>query len=754
MRQATHILCDNQLFLGFGSISVCATIDINVLSRIGLLCLKMGLIFLYLLVTMAARSGMGSSWTFRMSSCTRRSSARGLRFSGEIPTLACGVLPRRPSRFSRRDRGFVNRHFSLRATRPELPLLLHPNVQAALNECRPVVALESTIIAHGLPFPQNLELAHRLDLLFHKYGVESATIAINEGVCKVGLSAEEMEDLARPRTGEPQTAKCSSRDIALLLARQQLLKTKSDPADKATVSVPTWGATTVASTMVIAHAAGIPVFVTGGIGGVHRYGQDTLDVSADLIELGRTQVIVVSAGIKSILDIPRTLQVLETQGVPTVAYQTDEFPAFFSPRSGVAAPARLDTPEEIASAFWAAKSLGLNHGMLVAVPNYNPAGEKVELAINTALREADETNIVGPAVTPFLLKRISELTDGDSLRSNLSLVEANAMVGAEIAVAIASRNAVGMAISRPKSRVVVVGGAVKDIVAKPFPGAKLALGTSNPGSCIESDGGVGRNVAEVLGRLGMAPIFFTSVGRDDRGKALIDRLTFECGVHTSESTIHRAKDVATATYVAILDEQGDLHAACADMRALEGIKAPPMEVLEQADFLVIDANPPMSVLRETSRRALEAGTCVVFEPTSSPKAAKVALDDEFMSSITYSFPNLDEVAALAHFPHACRLAWNPNDRSSQQQVELAAERCLDRMRKNEAYLVITMGKDGVLLAHRKDGLGTRFDHFPIANDAVHVRNTTGAGDSLCGAAGRKVGSGRCADRHGSSDLQP
>jgi pseudouridine-5'-phosphate glycosidase len=199
-----------------------------------------------------------------------------------------------------------------------------------------------------------------------------------------------------------------------------------------------WGATTVASTMRLAHLAGISTFVTGGIGGVHRNGENSMDVSADLTELGQTPVVVVSAGIKSILDISRTMEVLETNSVPTVGWQTDDFPAFFSPTSGVPCPARVDTADDVARTYWAARRLRLPQGMLVAVPNHDPAGAAVERAIQTALAEAERSNVRGQDVTPYILKAVAEKTGGDSLRSNMALVRNNAVVGADIAIAISN----------------------------------------------------------------------------------------------------------------------------------------------------------------------------------------------------------------------------------------------------------------------------------------------------------------------------
>mmetsp|Transcript_4641 Transcript_4641/g.9919 ORF Transcript_4641/g.9919 Transcript_4641/m.9919 type:complete len:361 (-) Transcript_4641:217-1299(-) len=298
-------------------------------------------------------------------------------------------------------------------------------VKNALAEGKPVCALESTIVAHGMPFPENLQLAQEVEQILEYNGVVPATIAVRDGVCRVGISGEELHDLARAGE-EGRAQKCTTRDLPVILA------TVGSQKKKGTM----WGATTVASTMKLAHLAGISTFVTGGIGGVHRNGEVSMDISSDLTELGQTPVVVVSAGIKSILDIRRTIEVLETNGVPTFGWQTDEFPAFFSPSSRLSSPARADTPEEIANAYWAARQLQLPQGILVGVPNNDPSGANVEVAIQAALTEAEELEIHGQDVTPYILKTVAEKTGGDSLKSNMALVRQNAVVGAKIAIAI------------------------------------------------------------------------------------------------------------------------------------------------------------------------------------------------------------------------------------------------------------------------------------------------------------------------------
>lgn len=501
--------------------------------------------------------------------------------------------------------------------------------------------------------------------------------------------------------------------------------------------------------MALAHAAGIYSFVTGGIGGVHRDGEVSMDVSADLTELSRTPVLVVSAGIKSILDIPRTLEVLETYSVPTVAYQTDEFPCFFSPNSGVMAPYRMDSAEEVASAFLAARDLQLSSGMLVAVPPPNSAGESIEHAIQEALAESNRLGLQGQAVTPFILKYVAEKTGGDSLRCNISLVQNNAKIGTDIAIAIAEHNnatAVGVVPQRvvpsrvvpPKqapqpSRIIVMGGTVLDVVAKPK-AEKLILGTSNPADCTESDGGVGRNVAEVLGRLGSKPLLYSAVGGDARGQALRDRQV-DYGIQDSNLTISVEKEYNTATYLAVLEgKTNDLHTACADMDVMSEIRRPPDEILAQADILVLDANPPLEVLVEAAQVASNMGVDVVFEPTSVPKAQLAAHDPVFLSCLYGAFPNLDELIAMRDAAYGIRHATKTVDLGL-DGIQVIAARLLCCMSPAAgAYLVVTLGSEGVLLASRleKDTSEYQFRHFPV-KEKVDVQNCTGAGDSLCGA---------------------
>ena len=292
---------------------------------------------------------------------------------------------------------------------------LAPEVKAALDEGRPVVALESTIISHGMPYPQNVETALQVEQIIRENGAVPATIAILGGRLKAGLSHEEIEYLGKKGT---DVIKASRRDVSMLVAQGED------------------GATTVTTTMMIAHMAGIRVFATGGIGGVHRGAETTMDISADLEELASTPVMVICAGAKSILDLGLTLEYLETKGVPVLGYQTKELPAFYTRKSGFPVDYQVDTPKDLAKALKVQADLGLRGGILVTNPipeEYSMDPAVINQAIDEAIRQANEQGIHGKATTPFLLAKVKELTGGDSLDSNIQLVFNNARLAAQTA---------------------------------------------------------------------------------------------------------------------------------------------------------------------------------------------------------------------------------------------------------------------------------------------------------------------------------
>ncbi|MBQ0009757.1 MAG: pseudouridine-5'-phosphate glycosidase [Ruminococcus sp.] len=295
---------------------------------------------------------------------------------------------------------------------------LSPEVAAALAAHKPVVALESTIISHGMPYPQNVETALAVEQTIRENGATPATIAIIGGRLKAGLTREEITYLGKKGTA---VTKASRRDLPVLVARGED------------------GATTVTTTMMIAAMAGISVFATGGIGGVHRGAETTMDISADLEELAKTPVMVICAGAKSILDLGLTLEYLETKGVPVIGYGTEELPAFYTRKSGFSVDYRLDSPEELARAFHAAREMGLAGGMLVTNPipeEYSMDPAVIGAAIDEAVAEAGTLGIHGKATTPFLLAKIKDITGGESLASNIQLVLNNARLAAKTAAAL------------------------------------------------------------------------------------------------------------------------------------------------------------------------------------------------------------------------------------------------------------------------------------------------------------------------------
>lgn len=292
---------------------------------------------------------------------------------------------------------------------------INPEVQKALDNNQPVVALESTIISHGMPYPQNVKTALEVEGILREKGVVPATIGIIDGVGVVGMTPEEIEEFGK-RQG---IIKVSRRDLPVIMAKKL------------------WGATTVATTMIFAAKAGIEVFVTGGVGGVHRGAQETFDISADLQELAHTNVTVICAGAKAILDLPLTLEYLETFGVPVLGYKTKELAAFYTRTSGLMVDYQMDSEKEIAEAILAKREMGLDGGVLVTNPipeEYAMNKEEMDIAINSAIEEMNKQGVHGKDSTPFLLAKIKELTGGKSLDSNIQLVFNNARVGAQVAI--------------------------------------------------------------------------------------------------------------------------------------------------------------------------------------------------------------------------------------------------------------------------------------------------------------------------------
>ncbi|TRY56110.1 hypothetical protein DNTS_015242 [Danionella cerebrum] len=517
---------------------------------------------------------------------------------------------------------------SCRRCKQDSLFTIHPHVKEALADHKPVVALESTIITHGMPYPYNFSTAKEVEAIVRAEGAIPATVGILEGRIHVGLSTDELDFLAQSKTAQ----KVSRRDLPYVISQGLS------------------GGTTVSGTMIAAHKAGIPVFVTGGIGGVHRDGENTLDVSADLTELGRTPIAVVSAGVKSILDIGRTLEFLETQGVCVATYgDSKSFPAFFSQKSGFDSPFHVST---------STLSLGLQSGLLFAVPipeEHAATGQQIEEAIQTAVAEASLKGVMGRDVTPFILQRVNELTKGKSLQANIALIHNNAKVGSWIACALAERsekhgNSFRGVIKNKKSkeqkmasRAVVIGGINVDFIAKGT-AKELVFGQTNPGVVCQSFGGVGRNIADCLSRLGCKPLFISAIGKDSHSEAVLNYCK-----HMDTSAVARLQDQRTATYCAVITESGELSLGLGDMDIHQQIQEQYVsefeDQLSSASLIICDGNIPVSTIDYICCVAKQHTVPVWFEPTDTDKACKPFLSESW-KALAYASPNLSELCTI------------------------------------------------------------------------------------------------------------
>ncbi|OJA16186.1 hypothetical protein AZE42_00153 [Rhizopogon vesiculosus] len=555
------------------------------------------------------------------------------------------------------------------ALKRQAPIDVHPEVEDALASGKPVVALESTIITHGMPYPTSLEMAQSVERIVRSTGSIPATIALLGGRIKIGLHPAELERLADQRSN--QTAiKLSRRDIAAAIAL------KKD------------GGTTCSSTLIFAALAGIKVFATGGLGGVHRGGENTMDVSADLHELTRCPVGLVSAGVKSILDIRRTLEYLETLGVPVVSYaETNDFPAFYTRRSGLQAPWRVNDPKTAAQILHTHWQLGMSNGALFAVPipaEYEAVGSTLQEAVEQAVRESEQQHIsnLGKEVTPWLLKRVGELTEGKSLASNVALIENTALVGGQIAVEYAklardihdqdqcypvTRIPEELSTARgsvssiddleeqplPDALLIVVGCAAVDITSQPLTDSDLGHQSTSPGSVSMSLGGVGRNIAEAAHRVlsscghgfSAATMLVSAIGDDSFGRLISDE-TRMLGMRTDGLIpVHGGRSPVCSL---LLERSGGLRAGLTSFV----IQARKLISTNRPKLLAVDGNLSPETLEAIVSECLRNGVDVFFEPTSVVKSAFILpaiarnLDQPSWSPIAFTSPNLLELAHL------------------------------------------------------------------------------------------------------------
>ncbi|KAF8272906.1 indigoidine synthase A-like protein [Lactarius quietus] len=555
-------------------------------------------------------------------------------------------------------------HSLVSARERGVPIDVHPEVEQALLESRPLVALETAIVTHGMPYPINLETATSVGRHVRSVGAIPATIGVIEGRVKIGLDSAQLEHLADVHANRG-SVKLSRRDIAAAIAL------KKD------------GGTTCSATLIFAALAGIKVFATGGLGGVHRGGQDSMDISADLQELTRCPVGLVSAGVKSILDIGRTLEYLETFGVPVVTYgKTQDFPAFYSPSSGFKSPWRVNDPATAANILFTQWGLGMTHGVLFGVPipeSYAAVGKELQEAVEQAIQESQENGMdkQGKQVTPWLLERARQLTDGKSLASNVALIENTALKGAQIAVAYSelinqhepkhvTTGAVPITLPPCESpaKLVVVGSAAVDVVAqaRTISDADGSCGrhSTSPGTVTVHLGGVGRNMAEAAHRVSISKfqsrssetVLVSSVGDDSLGRLLREEMR-TIGMRT-DGVITSGRKSAVCNMV--LDDSGNLIGGVADMDIVHSIE-PEMvisRVIEHEPTLVaMDANVSPDVLKALVQHCNANNIQTFFEPTSVIKSTSIlpaiasALESDLDGSpIKFASPNLLELAEL------------------------------------------------------------------------------------------------------------
>jgi len=501
-------------------------------------------------------------------------------------------------------------------------LCISPEVQDALDKHKPIVALESTIITHGMDYPVNLQTALEVESQVRENGAIPATIAIIAGKIHVGLDKKTIEYLATlPRS---QVRKCSRRDLAYILAHKEN------------------GSTTVAATMYIAHLAGIKIFATGGIGGVHRGAETTFDISADLVELSKTPVAVVSAGVKSILDIPKTLELLETLGVPVISYGSEWFPDFYTDNSGLKAPFKADTPEECAKIIEEGHALNLENGLLIGVPVPKGKGADpahIKSAISEAIDESLKKGIKGAAVTPFLLKKVADLTSGESVKSNIELIKNNAKIAAQISVKIMELYYNYC----QKYDVVLCGGSNIDIIGKSI---HFEKDNSNIGKVSFIPGGCTQNIMGCLHKLQYSKmLFLTSIGQDEFGEKL--QKIFE-DQRLKKEGIYINNDYKTGTYMCIMDENKNAN-GISDMEIHEKIPISHFAKFEKeinnSKILGLDANLSIEVLNYLCE--IGKNCFITFDPISEEKTMKL-LEKNLLARVSLLKGNKKQMKTLVN----------------------------------------------------------------------------------------------------------
>ncbi|XP_043518215.1 pseudouridine-metabolizing bifunctional protein C1861.05 isoform X1 [Frieseomelitta varia] len=609
------------------------------------------------------------------------------------------------------------------------------DVELAKKNGLPIVALESTIITHGMPYPDNLKTAIQVQNVVRKKGAVPATIGILSGQIHVGLNNEQLQTLAK--SDSIKTIKCSRRDISTVVAQKLN------------------GGTTVSATMLIANLLDLPIMATGGIGGVHRGAEQTFDISTDLVELGHTPVAVVCSGVKSILDIEKTLEYLETQGVPVVKIgKTDYFPAFYCTETfqKIKVPHTVSNSQEAAKILKAQRELGLQTGLLFAVSipgEYALDSKEMELAICNALESAKSKNISGKNVTPFLLEEINKITHGQSLRANMALIENNASIAAEIAMNLAKKcsqsslnnNAFKCTLAAERNPI-VIGGAIMDTTLQVKESEIKDDGRTHAGRSRESCGGVGRNIANALISLGLnATRLISVVGNDQPGKAIIKSLG------DGAQTVEQLSNMNTARCTVIINYKGECQFSIGEMEIFASISPDVVKkyqsCVENSSFIVLDGNLPLNTIRYVLDLAVCSKIPVWYEPTDVNKATRVfETKSQWQNVLHFISPNRNELSVIGKY-----LGIPVPDNKlfmDLEEVKAIAEQIAEFI----PVVISTLGSHGVLVARKAFGNDPFYDTegrlvahtmitsrlYPpssfISDDPNETFNVSGCGDCL------------------------
>ncbi|XP_060851868.1 uncharacterized protein LOC132930169 [Rhopalosiphum padi] len=599
-----------------------------------------------------------------------------------------------------------------------------PEVKNALNNRKPVIALESALITHGLPYPKNVETALEMEHIIKSHNIIPATIGIINGRVKAGMCPEQINVLGMP--AEKKTIKVSRRDFPFVLS--QGLN----------------GGTTVSGTLVIANALGIKFFVTGGIGGVHIDGQNSLDISADLFELSRCAIMVVSAGIKSILDIGRTLEYLETVGVCVASYDSNgEFPAFYTKLSGYQSVCNVTSPYEAAGLLEQCQNTG--SGVLLAVPILEEKIKKTEIdkAIENARQMCEKQGIVGKSITPFVLSEVSRLTKGLSMETNISLLKNNSLIGSKIALEYYSKLSstsksvfeVKKSLKKSKNSPVVIGGSNVDYVLQVDEDLKLD-GRMLAGQMKRVSGGVGRNIADALGRFGHDVCFLSAVGDDSNGDAIIKSLD-----HINTDKIVVAGDQSTSWCVVFQDRHGDCMACIGDMECHKRISIDlikkNIDSLYQSPLVVIDGNVCPETMEFVIGFCNEENIPVYFETTDIAVASKPFYSDMW-KALSFMSPNLKELQEISkklpaevRVNYAIKVSINGSDEfDTRDRIMNSSKDIVCKLISHIPVIMVTLGDKGLLLASRQSDDTVSLVHYPAQKIETPV-SASGAGDCLC-----------------------